>query len=616
MTDPRPLYRELTSGSVGTTPTATLRAVRRAVDEGARDLDGVRSRLRTSWQGLGADSAARCFERCSAELSAADAELSAAVDLLSVLAAEQERVTRAAAPLIQWWCRAYVLFVYTNCVLLELISAQVCTALGRLRTTHRAELTRIAAGFDRLAAGADRAASAVESADALPPSRTSPRGVAAWWKGLTPAQQAVLQAQHPDALADLDGLPPTVLDRVNRARVARDRVHAQSRVDAANAGLRERGLVGMPDAELLSNCDPEVRRLAREHALACGLLERTGQVDAAVRSAQATAAISPPIGPVLLLSYRNSGAGGLALAFGDPAKTHDVAVAVPGAEAGPAQPSLEQATRLRREMDRKDPKGTHAVVQWVDYDAPDTLHDIRIADRRLATAGASRLVGDIAGWRAATDAQPHVTVIGHSYGSTLVGIAGQRGLAADDIAVVGSPGVGASSAQGLTPGAGHVWSGGAEHDPVVQITQGSWFTDDDSGVGPYDKAFGANQFDTTNPLAGAGGHAEYYAEGSPALRNLAVISTGDYGEVTAAEPDTRPIAGAVEQVGEAGRDLLRGSIGSAADLVSAHPGDGWLSASATAYELAADSTDIAANSVGSGVELTHRVAATLLNGLF
>ena len=65
---------------------------------------------------------------------------------------------RAATPLIQWWSRSYVLFFFANPVLLELISAQVCTALAQLRRTHRAELERIAASFERLSGDAQGAA--------------------------------------------------------------------------------------------------------------------------------------------------------------------------------------------------------------------------------------------------------------------------------------------------------------------------------------------------------------------------------------------------------------------------------------------------------------------------
>lgn len=610
MSDPRPLYRQLTSGTVGSAPTATLLAARRALNEGADDLDRARSKLRQRWVGVGADGAAECFERRSAALVDAAAALEAAVELLATLAAEQDRVKRAATPLLQWWCRAHVLLLFTNRVLLDLISAQVCVALLQLRDTHRAELAAIAACFDGLATGTKQVtAPTISGNDGLPAAGTPPRAVADWWRDLTPDQQISLQSRHPDELAELDGLPPTVLDGVNRARVVRDRTRAQADVDAANAGLRAHGLVGMPDAELLSNRDPEVRRLGRAHAEAQDRLMHTDEVDAAVRSAQASAAQCPPIGPVLLLAYRNTGAGGLAIGFGDRAKSDDVAVNVPGTTSGPASPSLSDASRLRREMDRRDPAGTHAVVQWVDYDAPDSIVGRDVTKPDQAREGAPRLVGDVAGWRAAGDGKQHITVIGHSYGSTLVGFAGQHGLRADDIAVVGSPGVGASTADGLSAGRGHVWAGSAEHDPVVQVTDGDWYTTDGSGVGPYDKSFGARQFDATNPNPVSQAHSTYYDEGSPSLRNLAAISTGDYSAVSAADPDDTALGarGRLGNAWEGAEDVLRGESRSVTEILTGHPGAAVRTSAATGFELASDVVDTRLGGVGhsaSGVPAT------------
>ena len=615
MIDPRPLYRELTSGTVGSAPAATVHATRRAVHAGAADLDDARRAMRGAWTGRGADGANRCFDRRSAELSAADAELGAAIDLLTDLAVEQDRVQRAAAPLIQWWSRSYILFFFTNPVLMALVSAQVCTALTQLRATHRAELARIASGFDRLGGGAAHAAPGVVGLSGLPAPGSSPQAVAQWWKSLSPAQQAALPAQYPDALAELDGLPPTVLDSVNRARVVRDRTTAQGQLDQANQGLRGHGLVGMPDAQLLGNADPEVRRLAREHAAAQNLLERAEQTDAAVRSAQATATLEPPIQPVLLLAYRNTGAGGLAIAFGDPSKAHDVAVAVPGTGAGPGSPSLEQASALRRAMDQRDPDSSHATVEWVDYDAPDGIVGTQVISPAQAHEGSARLVGDVAGWRAAAGTPQHVTVIGHSYGSTLVGFAGQQGLAADDIAFVGSPGVGASSADGLSAGRGHVWAGSAEHDPVAQLTKGTWFTENGSGVGPYDKGFGARQFDAASEATTATAHGTYYDEGSPSLQNLSQIATSDYTKVTDANPNETATAGPLRQVVEANQDIAQGVARTVADLVTGHPQAALDQAVSTVTEGGSDTLDILLNDVASKANPGVNVAKTVLGWL-
>jgi hypothetical protein len=67
---------------------------------------------------------------------------------------------------------------------------------------------------------------------------------------------------------------------------------------------------------------------------------------------------------------------------------------------------------------------------------------------------------------------PHITAIGHSYGSLTVGQAAQRdgGIpGADDIILVGSPGTGADRAEDLNVGKDHVFVGSAENDPVTML---------------------------------------------------------------------------------------------------------------------------------------------------
>jgi hypothetical protein len=263
---------------------------------------------------------------------------------------------------------------------------------------------------------------------------------------------------------------------------------------------------------------------------------------------------------------------------GDPSTATDVAVTVPGTSSSVAQTRIEQAVALRAQMDAADPSGTHAAVQWVDYEAPTSLLDPEVARLGLATQAADHLVGEVAGWRAAAQqagtAPPHVTAVGHSYGSTVVGLAGSRGLAADDIVLLGSPGVAVDRASQLTPGVGHVWAARAEHDPVVQATAGSWFSPGATD-GPYDRAFGARLFAADDPASLLGAHSTYYEPGSESLRNLGAIATGDLGEVTSARPDgLGEAAGDVlRHTAEMGRALGAGDRDAAAEAVLAGLGD-------------------------------------------
>jgi hypothetical protein len=138
-------------------------------------------------------------------------------------------------------------------------------------------------------------------------------------------------------------------------------------------------------------------------------------------------------------------------------------------------------------------------------------------------------------------------VIGHSYGSLLVGKAASgSGLPADNVVFVGSPGVGADSVRDLSVPPGRVWSTTSRSD-IIQYAAPSpaaltcdllvsarvpgvgpalafgtperdlWF-----GHNPSDPAFGAHTF-TSAPGAG---HLGYWDPGSPSLDTLAAITLG------------------------------------------------------------------------------------------
>jgi pimeloyl-ACP methyl ester carboxylesterase len=143
------------------------------------------------------------------------------------------------------------------------------------------------------------------------------------------------------------------------------------------------------------------------------------------------------------------------------------------------------------------------------------------------------------------DGTAHQTVLGHSYGSVLVGAAAaQHGLQADDVVFVGSPGVGAGSAGELH--AGRVWSSTSRSDVIQYLPvaprsliadvattaalgpagallafgrpeKDLWF-----GVNPSDPAFGARVF-ASRP---DGGHLGYWDRGGPALEAITQITVG------------------------------------------------------------------------------------------
>ena len=577
-TDPGQLHRRVTAGRLHTVHPARIATARAATARAGHELDLARTGVDAAWTGSTARTAQRALDASSAALLAADAELAVAGDLLTGLARAQAEVRGAADRLLLSWLATVATRALTDPVTTAGVTSAVARELLALQAHLDAELARAAAAFDALAGGAARAAGPNPAAPPRP--RSTPGDVARWWAARTVAEQAALERSSPDALAALAGLPPVVLDRVNRVRLERDRRAA---------------------AVLLATSPPPGPD--RDRAWAA-----TAAAAALVRAADAP-------GPVLLLSYAPEVTRGIAVALGDPSSAGDVAVTVPGTGSGPTAPRLEQARALREAMDTDDPTGSHAVVQWLDYGAPVTLLDPRVAGSDLAGgAAADRLVADVDGWRAAHDAaggpdRQHVTVVGHSYGSTLVGLAATRGLAADDVAFVGSPGVGAGSAAELSPGVGHVWAAAAEHDPVVQLTGGSHFSPD-GRTGPYDPEFGARVFAAPDTAGLGQAHSTYYEPGSESLHNLAAIATGRPEAVTAGAADTGWGSAAAD---EAGQDL-RGHLGEAVVAVRAGDTDGLAAAGRGALEdVLADTGDAVVGGLGQlgeGVRgLAHRLGA-------
>jgi pimeloyl-ACP methyl ester carboxylesterase len=161
---------------------------------------------------------------------------------------------------------------------------------------------------------------------------------------------------------------------------------------------------------------------------------------------------------------------------------------------------------------------------WLGYDAPEL--DSVVGSGR-SEQGGPLLDRYVDGLRATHEpGASHVTVMGHSYGSTVVAEAALAGdgLAADDIVTAGSPGMHTDRAEDLQIDPRHVWAGSAEGDPVSGFGGSIWGVHDNE---PSDEDFGANRYATDTH-----GHSAYWTPGSQSLDNQALIVVGDYELVT------------------------------------------------------------------------------------
>ncbi|MEV6741671.1 alpha/beta hydrolase [Streptomyces sp. NPDC051104] len=89
-------------------------------------------------------------------------------------------------------------------------------------------------------------------------------------------------------------------------------------------------------------------------------------------------------------------------------------------------------------------------------------------------------------------------------------------MGADDVVVVGSPGMTVDRAQDLQMDPEHVWIGGAEDDIVI-----NHFSDYTLGRDPMLGAFGGNNFEVDTH-----GHSGYWDKGSDSLDNQGRVIAG------------------------------------------------------------------------------------------
>jgi pimeloyl-ACP methyl ester carboxylesterase len=229
-------------------------------------------------------------------------------------------------------------------------------------------------------------------------------------------------------------------------------------------------------------------------------------------------------GQYLLFDPR--GRGRVAQVFGDLATADRIAVLVPGMGNRAAnfwrgvggeryRAPATQAADLRRAAGERV-----AVIAWLGYDAPQVI--VEAARPDLARSGAAALEALVAGL-VALRPEATIALLGHSYGSTVIGLAAPRlPRQVTDLAVFGSPGMGVNTAAGLGTSA-RVWAGQSAND-WIRWVPGRRILGLGHGVKPADPRFGARLFSA----ADVADHDHYLSPGTDSLANLArIAAAGD-----------------------------------------------------------------------------------------
>ncbi|MCK2238975.1 MULTISPECIES: alpha/beta hydrolase [unclassified Crossiella] len=358
----------------------------------------------------------------------------------------------------------------------------------------------------------------------IPAAGTSPAEVKKWWDGLSIPDRESLLATESARIGALDGIPVVVRDRANRVVLAE--LHASLSEEKTRLEAKTRRT---------SDDEDRLEELTKK-------LEGLGAVAKRLEPPNPQpSADGPAQQQAFLMGISADGNGRAIVAMGNPDTAANVATLVPGTESNLAtgESYLQRADRMVAAARAAGSEST-AVISWVGYDAPQNLAEA--ASTGYAAEGKQALARFQEGLRVTHEGQPsHNTVVGHSYGSTLVGHAARDlGVKADELVFIGSPGVGVNRADQLNISPEHVHASVADNDIInmanVPIPLGGGLGHppvilDPHGPDPAAKAFGGKPF-TSDPgtsnwgLPSLAAHMEYWEPGSKSLTNMGKIIAG------------------------------------------------------------------------------------------
>jgi hypothetical protein len=332
-----------------------------------------------------------------------------------------------------------------------------------------------------------------------------------WWTSMTEEEQEQAVRDHPDLLRELDGIPSAVRDSLNREHLDDEIERLEEEIaerDQEIADIAARGSNGAASIALnMSNDDTLDRELSTLTTLRDNLED-----EGADR---------------YLLALDAEGGGRAIVANGNPDTADNVATLVPGTTTTwqSVNGQMGRADALVDSANQADRHGNHSVISWIGYDAPNIPEAAFPGRAEDAVADLSSFQE---GLRSTHQGPPsNNTVIGHSYGSTVVGHTAQSGsgLDADGVVLVGSPGANADHATDLNLPVEDIHVSTAENDGI------SGFTGFTHGTDPTDPEFGANVFASDPgseggswPLGAA--HSEYFDENSASLRHMGSVIAG------------------------------------------------------------------------------------------
>jgi len=311
-----------------------------------------------------------------------------------------------------------------------------------------------------------------------------------YFAALAPGAALRLAEARPDEVGSLDGAPAVLRYRANHLRLvaARDRLRASG-----------------DDPQRLATLDELLTPVAHAE------VDASGNVVSVLRDRQ-------------FLSVQPDGQGRAVEVLGELSRARNIAVLVPGMgnNLETLRGQVDRAELIRHEAG----PGTAAVL-WLDYDSPQGLREA--ASKRAAIEAGPALRRFSAGLDTERLPEAKVTLVGHSYGTDVVGQGLMQGVRADRVVLTGSPGITkfVNQASDFVPEPTRLY---VERAPGDYVSYSEWH-------GPDPATFpDAIRMATNDEVVSVHWHNEYYRQNSESLRNIGRVVRGDLAHITT--PDT------------------------------------------------------------------------------
>lgn len=281
-----------------------------------------------------------------------------------------------------------------------------------------------------------------------------PHQVNAWWDSLSKDEREQAMDEDPELLRDLDGIPSDVRNQLNREHLDTEVEETEARLEELRDELQNLGH-GNSDMARGANIAEEIQGLESDLGPMTTLQDELGE--------------SSESSNEFLLAFERGENGRAIVSHGNPDTADNVATMVPGTNSTweSINSQMDYAGGVAEASDEFSDGDTNAVISWVGYDAPEDLGALSGRGADNAVDELSRFQDGLRSTYQGTTPS-HNTIIGHSYGSTVLGhtAMSETGIDADDMIFVGSPGVSADDSRDLEFSPGSVHATSAENDNI------------------------------------------------------------------------------------------------------------------------------------------------------